>query len=83
MTETTTAVEERRINAAIVVEVQDARAFAAARRRRPIAADATDTVETAIVVGAITRRRIPDGRSSAKLAGEVYASVFVVVYNKI
>ena len=50
----------RRIDAAIVVEVQAERA-ATVRRSRPIVAVVADTAETAIVAAAITRSRIPYG----------------------
>ena len=48
----------RRIDVAIVVEVQVVREVAA-RRGRPIVAVVTDKAETAIEVVAITRSRIP------------------------
>ena len=60
----------RRIDVAIVVEVQMVRA-AIERRSRPIVADA-DIAETASVAEAITRSRIPDGLICAELAGEVH-----------
>ena len=52
------AVELRRIDVAIVVEVQVVRE-ASFRRGRPIVAVVTDIGETALVVAAITRSRIP------------------------
>ena len=67
----------RRIDVAIVVEVQMVRA-AIERRSRPIVADA-DIAETASVAEAITRSRIPDGLICAELAGEVHAFVGAVV----
>ena len=67
-----------RSEVAIVAEVQAARA-AAARRSRPTVAVDADKVETAIVVVAITRSRIPDGLVRAKLAGEVHTFVGAVV----
>ena len=48
----------RRIDVAIVVEVQVVRVVAV-RRGRPIVAVVTDIVQAAIVVVAITRSRIP------------------------
>ena len=48
----------RRKDVAIVAEVQVVRVVAV-RRGRPIVAVATDIAETAIVVVAITRNRIP------------------------
>lgn len=51
----------RRIDVAIVAEVQAARVVSA-RRSRPIEAEAADMVETANIAVAITRSRIPDGR---------------------
>ena len=67
----------RRIDAAIVAEVQAVRV--AAGRRRPIAAAATDTAETATIAVASTRSRIPDGGGTAELAGEVQTFVGAVV----
>ena len=51
----------RRIDVAIVVEVQIVRVVIV-RRSRPIVAAVTDTVQTAIAAVEITRSRIPDGR---------------------
>ena len=72
----------RRIDVAKVVEEQAARADIATRSR-PIAAvavaEVTDTEQTAIDVAAITRSRVPDGRFSAELAGEVHAIVDKIV----
>ena len=50
----------RRIDVAIVVEVQAERVVTA-RRSRPIEAVAADIAETAIVAVAKTRSRVPDG----------------------
>ena len=52
---------DRRIDAAIVVEAQIARAVIV-RRSRPRGAAVADIAETAIAVVAITRSRVPDGR---------------------
>ena len=68
----------RRIDVAKVVEVQAERVVTV-RRSRPIVAVVADMVETAIVVAAITRSRIPDGLICAELAGEVHAFVGAVV----
>ena len=68
----------RRTDAAIVVEVQAVRVVIA-RRSRPIAAVAADKAETAIVVVATTRSRVPDGLIYTELAGEVYAFVGTIV----
>ena len=63
----------RRIDvAAIVVEEQEVGAFIV-RRSRPIVAEAADIAETAIVVAAITRSRIPYRRCTTELTGEVHA----------
>ena len=64
----------RRTDAAIVVEVQVVRVVTE-RRSRPTAAVVADIVETAIAVAAITRSRVPDGGSTAELAGEVHAFI--------
>ena len=71
-------VVERRIDEAIGVEVMAVRVVAV-RRGRPIVAEVTDIVETAIVVEAITRSRVPDGLVRTELAREVHAFVGVVV----
>ena len=68
----------RRIDAAIVAEVQVVRVVAV-RGSRPTIADIADNVETAIAAAAITRSRIPDDRCRAKLTGEVHAFVGTVV----
>ena len=68
----------RRIDAAIVVEAQPVRVVIV-RRSRPIAAAVADKVETAIVVVAITRSRIPDGGCRTELTGEVHALAGAVV----
>ena len=68
----------RRMDAAIVAEAQDA-GVVTVRRSRPIVAVVADTDETATAVAATTRSRIPDGRSTAELAGEVHAFVGTVV----
>ena len=68
----------RRIDVAIVAEEQVVRA-AAVRRGRPKVADSADIFETAIVVVATTRSRIPDGGGTAELAGEVHAFIGTVV----
>ena len=62
MTERATAEEgvERRIDVVIAAEVQAAREGYVRRRSRPIDAAVADIVETATVVDAITRSRIPD-----------------------
>ena len=49
----------RRIDVAIVVEVQVVRVVIV-RRSRPIVAVAADIAETATIAAAITRSRIPD-----------------------
>ena len=72
-------VADRRIDGVIAAEDQAVR-IVAVRRCRPIAATAADMVENAIVVEAITRSRIPDGRCRTKLAGEVHAFVSAVVW---
>ena len=63
---------ERRIDDAIVAEAQEVRVVIV-RRSRPIAAAEADIVETASAAAAITRSRIPYGRSFAEPAGEVHA----------
>ena len=68
----------RRIDVAIVAEAQVVRAEAV-RRCRPIVAVVADIEETAMVVEAITRSRIPDGRSRSELAGEVHTFISAVV----
>jgi hypothetical protein len=73
-----TVVGERRTDVVMVVEVQAVRAVAA-RRCRPIVAVATDIVETAIAVVAITRSRVPYSRCRTKLAGEVHAFIGAIV----
>ena len=70
-------VAARRIDAAKAVEAQEVRVTV--RRSRPIVAVAADIAQTAIVVVAITRNRIPDGRCRTELAGEVHACVGAVV----
>ena len=67
----------RRKDAATAVEVQAVRAVAA-RRGRPIVAVA-DTAEAATAAVAITRSRVPDGGSTAELAGEVHAFIGAVI----
>ena len=69
----------RRTYPAIVVDVKVVRtaAIAAARRGRPIVAIVTD--KTQVVVAAITRSRVPDGRGFAKLSEEVHAFVGAVI----
>ena len=72
----------RRIDVVIVVEAQVIRVVAivvAVRRRRPTVAVASDKAQTATVVEAITRSRIPDGTCGTKLAGEVHALVGTVI----
>ena len=59
------------IDVVFIVEVKVVR-VAIARRSRPIEAAIADIVETAIVVVEITRSRIPDGRGTTELAGEVH-----------
>ena len=71
-------VADQRIDAAIVVEAQVVRVVIV-RRCRPIVAAVADKVETAIVVAAITRRRVPDGGCRTELTGEVHAFVGAVV----
>ena len=73
-----TIVVVRRRDADIVEEVQAVRVVTV-RRSRPIVAGVADIVETARVVDAITRSRIPDGRCAAELAGEVHAFVSAIV----
>ena len=68
----------RRIDVAIVLEVQAVGVFIV-RRSRPIEAGVADIVETAIVAVATTRSRIPDGGGTAELAGEVHAFIGTVV----
>ena len=68
----------RRIDAAIASEVKVVRA-AIVRRSRPIVAAATDTDQTAIVVVAITRSRIPYSRCATEFTREVYALVGTIV----
>lgn len=53
----------RRIDIAIVAEIQGVRvvAIVAARRCRPIRAAVTDNAEMAVKVVATTRSRVPDG----------------------
>ena len=68
-----------RIDAATVVEVQEVRVVTV-RRSRPIAADVTNMVETAIVVVAITRSRIPDGGCRTELAGEVHTFIGTIIW---
>ena len=60
----------RRQEVARAADVQDEVVrFAIIRRSRPIVAVAADTAQTAVVVVAITRSRIPDGLVRAKLVG--------------
>ena len=68
----------RRTDVANVVEAQAAREVAG-RRCRPKVAVAADKAETADVVVAITRSRIPDGTCGAELTGEVHAFIGTVV----
>ena len=72
-------VADRRTDEAIAVEVQEERVVEA-RRCRPIVAAATDIVETATAVVAITRSRIPNYGGIAELAGEVHAFVSAIVW---
>ena len=71
-------VAARRIDVAIVVEAQAVRLVAVRRCRPTVAAD-TDTAEASIAVAATPRSRIPDGGSTAELAGEVHAFIGTVV----
>lgn len=54
-------------NTTVEVQVESAIAITLVRRTRPTIAVIADIVETAIVVAAITRRRIPDGFVRSKL----------------
>lgn len=74
-------VAARRIDVAIVVEVQVVRAVAivAARRGRPTVTVFTDTVQTSVKLAAITRSWVPDGKSRTELAGEIHACDGTVV----
>lgn len=65
-------VAARRMDVAIVVEVQVVRDVAV-RRCRPIVAAVSNIAQTSIVAAAKTRSRIPDGLICAELAGEVHA----------
>ena len=70
----------RRTDAAIAVEAQAVREVIARRSRpRPTVAEITDIHETSIFGVATTRSRIPDGRSTAELAGEVHTLVGTTV----
>jgi hypothetical protein len=69
----------RRIDVAIAADYQSARFDIPVRRSRPIEASDTDKVETAIIVGATTRSRIPDSLIWAKITGEIYAFVPAIV----
>ena len=71
-------VAARRKEVAIVVEAQNERA-AATWRGRPIVAAVTDTAQAAIEAVATPRSRIPDGGSTAELAGEVHAFIGAVI----
>ena len=67
----------RRIDAAIVVEAQVVRAVMS-WSNRPIVADA-DTEQRPTIVVAKTRSRVPDGGSTAKIAGEVYTLFAAII----
>ena len=73
-----TMVAAPRIDEAIVVEEQVVRAVAK-WSTRPIAAAAADIVQRPTTAAAITRSRVPDGRSTAKIAGEVYTFFIAVI----
>ena len=68
----------RRIDAAIVAQVQAVR-VAIVRRSRPIVAAASDIGQTAVAEAATTRSWVPDGRGRAELAGKVHAFVGTIV----
>ena len=68
----------RRIDAATAAEVQAVRA-GDIRRGRPVAVEVVDTVQTAIVVVAINRSRVPDGLVIAKFTREIHALIGTVV----
>ena len=72
----------RRIDVGIVIEEIEEQVIRAVkvRRSRPIGAVVANTVQTAIVKEAITRSRVPDGLVGTKLAGEVHASIGVIVW---
>ena len=70
-------VEARRRDEAIV-EVQAVRVITV-RRSRPIVAGASDTAQTAEVVEAKTRSRVPDSRGRTKLAGKIHAFVGTII----
>ena len=64
----------RRVDIAIVVEVEEVRVEVIGRTGPPAAAGA-DTDEAAIVVFHITRSRIPNRTGAAKLVAEVHSFI--------
>ena len=68
----------RRIDAAIVVEVQVVRVDAV-RRGRPIDTVVTDIIEAATAVAAETRSRIPNSLVGTELTGKVHAFVDTII----
>lgn len=64
----------RRVDIATAVEEEAVRVVAI-ERTGPPAADEADKVEAAIVVGQITRSRIPNRVGAAELAGEVHSFI--------
>ena len=64
----------RRIDVTTVGEVQAVRVVIV-RRSRPTGAAVADIAQTANAVAATTQSRVPDGRSTTELAGEVHAFV--------